>query len=133
MAEQWIRMLDADGDPMFLDWSSREGRRIPAGAVTVDRKPRDGEDYTPALGWHIKNPVELANYRATQPHIEEAHLVKYLEAVMVKSGVVLTVGILVEQANMEGTTLDVVADAVIAKRVAFQQTEVDRQRVQVDP
>ena len=125
---RWIRFLVND-EPTFADWSDRVDKKLPKGAVEVDRKPKEGEDYTAEKGWHFPNVKDLADY-GLSAHIKEAHSIKYLEAVLVGSGYELTKGLLVKEAQEKNMSVKYLADLVLGKAAEFELIELTRQRNQ---
>lgn len=132
MTERWIRMLDHNDEPMFVDWSDRDPKaKLPKGAVEVDRAPAPGEDYTPEGGWHVKDPKALADYGLGW-HIEEAHVQKRIEALLIANGVPMAGGLLDAESKMRGIALEEMAAIVSDKAADFFEIEAIRQRSSAD-
>ena len=111
---------------MHLPWS---GAFLPAGSVVIPRPPLPFEDWVGGA-WVVTNPKGLADWKAGPTHIVEARALKYLEALLIASGVPLLKGLLVDEAQVKGTTALQLANQVITKRTAFIAAEVTRQRRQ---
>lgn len=122
-----IRYIDADGTPRFNDsWPA--GKRLPAGAVEVSRLPGPFEDFVNGV-W-VFDARGRADFLAGPEHIAEARALKYLEALLITSGVPLLRGMLADEAVAKGTTVLTLANQVMAKRTQFIAAEVTRQRRQ---
>lgn len=119
------RLVGEDGLPMF---SSTKGD-LPAGSVEVDRMPTAFEDFVD--GAWVYNARAHADQIAGPDHITQAHLAKYTEALLIKSGVDLKVGLLVAEALQHKTPIQALADEVLAKRAGFFAVERGRQAAQV--
>jgi hypothetical protein len=123
MAEVIVRLVGADGVPAFHSWPPLTP--LPDGAFRVARWPGPGEDFVD--GAWVCNHKAVADAEAGPTHIEEAHSLKYLEALVIHAGIALGTGLLVNEAAAKGVTVAVLADEVLAKRGAFVAKEIDRQ------
>lgn len=122
-----IKYIGSDGYPVFVERD--EDEQFPDGSIVVDRMPTAYEDYI--NGEWVYNAVGHANQLAGPHHIKEAHLTKYMEALLVKSGVTLTTGLLAVEARLQGVGVEAIADAVMVKRAEFIAKETTRQEAQL--
>ncbi len=119
------RLVGADGAAMFFE----NDFDAPEGAVEVERFPGPYEDFVD--GEWVYQSIAHANELAGPKHIAEAHLTKYMEALLVKSGVTLTTGLLAAEARLQGVAVADIADAVMVKRAEFIAKETTRQEAQL--
>src|SRR6266446_7937133 len=119
----FVRIVGADGKPMFLEWFIDRQGSLPAGAVEVDRMPGSFEDWTTERGWHVTDEQAKADFEAGPAVIAENRLQKRIEASQVKFGVG---GSLVAEAEARGIDLNAMADMVLAKAGDFVAAEVAR-------
>ena len=114
-------------DPVFFLYDGaahelREGTELPEGAQVVPRLPTAGERWVDGRGWVLDRAL-LADLNASQAHVERARNHKLVEAELIKSGVQLQRGLLVNEAGQRGLTLDAMADMVLAASADFTETE----------
>ncbi len=121
-----LRYIDADGEAAFA--KREDGEPWPRGAVEVPRMPGEFEDYV--NGQWVRDNRSRADHVAGQGHIAEARALKYLEALLIASGLPLLRGLLVEEAKAKKITALELANLVLSKRAGFIAAEVTRQRGQ---
>lgn len=81
----------------------------------------------------VHNAEREANVLAGPEHIAEARLQKRIEAAIIKSGYVLSAGLLATESVERGISLDAMADIIVAKNVEFEAVEIARQVATIEP
>lgn len=93
--------------------------------VELDREPGEFDDFDgKALVANVKREADTL---AGTEHIAEARLQKRIEATLIGSGIVLTSGLIFEEARLRGVEVTDLAADVIAKSVGFVDAEIARQ------
>jgi hypothetical protein len=88
----------------------------PGGRVDeVPRLPALGEDWDVISGEFVLDVAVAADEAVGPAHIEKMRRLKYLEAVVIKSGYALTMGLLFEEAAIREVSLDDMAGLVMAQ------------------
>lgn len=101
-------------------------------AIELDREPGEFDSFDAKTNSLTIDTIAEANAKAGPAHIEEARLTKYVEALLVKAGVPLTEGLLVQESEQQDITIEELASAVLAKREDFLATENERQKAQLE-
>lgn len=100
-----------------------EGRSLPSGAVEVPRLPGAGETWNAALAQFERDGEVAADLKVTRGHIDLAHVIKTVEASMILSGFALTHGLIAEEAEVTGSTVQSIAAQVAANSAPMRNAE----------
>lgn len=96
---------------------------------SVPRLPKPGEKWDATAKAFVFDPTAYTDQTTPVGHVDEAHHQKALEAILIKSGVPLTHGLLVEEATALAIPLATLADQVHAAQAAFRLREVTRREI----
>ena len=112
----------------FLDgaFHSDTGRPLPKGAQRVPRPPEVGETWDTASRSFVRDMAAAADHGLPPRHIEQAYAVKRVEAALIASGVMLTHGLLAEEATALGMPLADLAARVLDRDAEFRAREIQR-------
>jgi len=108
-----------------------EGGALPAGAVETPRLPGNGEAWNAAAGRFDLNEEVQADLEVSREHIETVHLLKTVEAAVILSGVMLSHGLLAEEAEATGIPILTLAGMVAAKGEEMRARERVRREKKV--
>jgi len=104
---------------------------LPKGAQMVPRMPEPGETWNPDTGQFVCDEVAAAHHGLPASHIDQAHAIKALEAVVILSGVDLTHGLIVEEASALGIDPSALAAIIHDKGTALRAAEINRRTAKV--
>ena len=100
------------------------GVALPSGGVEVPRLPDCGERWQD--GSWVLDAALCADMNADPEAVKAAQLQKRIEALLIKSGIELQAGLLVDEAPLRGVSLDAMADLVMDAAGPAMQAELDR-------
>lgn len=120
------RIIGADGFPVHGPWDEAQGP-LPDDAEEIERLPEAFEERVNGK-WVVIEHEALANWKAGPEHIAAARAQKRIEAMLIKSGVMLESGLLLAEAGERKITVNEMANLVMAKSAEFETTEIDRQK-----
>ena len=86
----------------------------------------DFEEWDEQSNSFVVNTKEQEDAKAGEQHINTAHDMKYQEALLILSGVILTKGILIEESELRNITLIDLANEVYTKRQEIITKELER-------
>ena len=139
-----IKLTGNDDIPLIFCWDEEErGEPIPPEAEILSEAEEDFEKLEKGeflqYGEDIFNGERVLNARANADnsvsiyHKPEVYILKYVEALLFKQTEGLPPeAILSRESELTGTPLDELAEAVLAKRVDFIDTEIQRQEAQLE-
>ena len=128
MSETFIRIVGEDGQPMHMPWDFEQQGPLPDFAEEIPRLPKPFEEWTgKAFVEREGSQKAKADAAAGVEHIAEARLQKRIEAVLIASGVVLTSGLIAEEARLRGVEPAALATMVLEKAADFAAIEMTRQ------
>ena len=123
----WLRVTDDAGAVSYINWDGRRQGERPAGSIEVPRPPRPCEEWDEAAGRFVRDEGAEADFKAGPKHIEQVHLLKYAEALMIEAGIELKSGLLVGEARARQVPVAELAVLVLTRAKPLVDAEVERQ------
>lgn len=104
---------------------------LPEGAVEVPGPPGPAQSWDDeAQDWAVDRTV-LASMSVPVGHVDQAHVIKAVEASIILSGINLTSGLLVEEAAALGVDVIDLAVEVSRRAAEFRAAEVNRRTIKI--
>lgn len=111
-------------------YHAREGgAALPKGAIAVPRLPGAGEAWDAKAGAFVTDHAVAADMSVSAGHVDTAHVLKMTEAAIVASGIILTHGLLADEAAALGVPIETLARAVLDKTADFRAAEANRRKI----